>query len=577
MFFSEKSNNLILILIAAGVVVVLVTILICFIIKRNSKTTYLSKVDGMLNEINISNKPQLDAYINRLKNISINNDDFLDIYNQLSAQYEVLMNTDKEKLLTRQRGLKERILSEKRIRKPLLEQIKSLDNAILMYKKDISRIQNDLESFFKDGDELRVRLTGLQTQYQTIIDEIEKYSASISICKAELLSYLSDVEMHFDVFDNNISGARYKEAKKNLDNIEMLILNLYGHVETIAQYCNMIEVIIPQQMDELLNKNNELEKQGYVVSHARVNEFIENIKKILDGCKIQFKRLSFSDFADISYEIQSKFSEVHAHLDQEVVSRAELDSKYQEVKAKISKVESEFIKTKRQFHTMLEYYKLPVEINNRFVTFEKNATYITDLKREYEGYLIVKAKNPASFMLEKVSKMDSVCNEINDDIAYFINYFTEIKEYSESTYNKVKELLVALTKMVGVVRYNKCKPVYNKYIESVTKSISSLKDVHSLLMQKPIDIAILYEQFSNLVTTCEELQVVMQNDLDNYHLVEKCIVFANPLRFQFSEVDTLLMEIEKLFKDGNYKMAQEKLNYILNNYHPAAFDAFNGK
>ena len=109
MFFSEKSNNLILILIAAGVVVVLVTILICFIIKRNSKTTYLSKVDGMLNEINISNKPQLDAYINRLKNISINNDDFLDIYNQLSAQYEALMNTDKEKLLTRQRGLKERI------------------------------------------------------------------------------------------------------------------------------------------------------------------------------------------------------------------------------------------------------------------------------------------------------------------------------------------------------------------------------------------------------------------------------------------------------------------------------------
>ena len=43
-------------------------------------------------------------------------------------------------------------------------------------------------------------------------------------------------------------------------------------------------------------------------------------------------------------------------------------------------------------------------------------------------------------------------------------------------------------------------------------------------------------------------------------------------RIQFVELNTLLEEIEELFKNENYIQAQEKLNYILNNYHPAAFD-----
>ena len=69
---------------------------------------------------------------------------------------------------------------------------------------------------------------------------------------------------------------------------------------------------------------------------------------------------------------------------------------------------------------------------------------------------------------------------------------------------------------------------------------------------------------------------MINNDLENYNMVEKCIVFANPLRSQFVEVDKLLKEIEELFVEGDYIQAQEKLNYILNNYHPAAFDSFNG-
>ena len=54
-----------------------------------------------------------------------------------------------------------------------------------------------------------------------------------------------EIEMLFDVLDDNISAARYVEANKKVNKIEKMLINVYGNIETIAQYCEMIETVIP--------------------------------------------------------------------------------------------------------------------------------------------------------------------------------------------------------------------------------------------------------------------------------------------------------------------------------------------
>ena len=267
-------------------------------------------------------------------------------------------------------------------------------------------------------------------------------------------------------------------------------------------------------------------------------------------------------------------SEIHAHLDQEVMSTHELEEKYKIVNEKISIAETEFIKTKRQYATMQDFYKLPNEIHAKFNTFQGNATRLSDLKREFEGYIFVNAKHPASFMLEKVTAMDVLANAVMDDVNFLIKYFKNLKEFVEETYEKTNELSVNLTLSIGKVRKNKCRPVYFKYIEKVSTSLSVLKSINHLLTQKPIDIEKLYNEFTSVVNTSDELNHAIEVELNNYQIVEKSIIFTNSLRFSFVEVDKMLIEIEELFKNGDYKLAQDKLNYILNNYHPAAYDSF---
>ena len=577
MYFLTSDNNLFIVLACIGAAILLIGVGVFVFLKKNSKNSYLIKVDNFLKQIEVENQSQIEAYIARLKNISNKNEAYLQIHNQISMQFERLMTVEREKLLIRQKGLKERVVNEKKVRRGLAEQIRSFENAINQYKKEIKHIQTDLENYFKDGDALRIRLTNLQAQYQQINADIEKYSSSLSLCKKELVHYLADIEMYFDVFDDNLSAAKYKEADKNLQSIESLISNVYGYIETIAQYCNMIEEIIPQQLADLEEKNKNLDAKGYVVSHAKVPELVANIRSLLENSRNEFKHLCFGSFEEVSYEIQTKLSEVHAHLDQEVMAKHELDNKYRVVSEKVANSESEFIKTKRMFVSMLDYYRIPQDVHHKFAAFQQNSTILNDLKREYDSYIYVNDKHPASFMLEKVSKIDGICNNVTDDIDYFKNYFTKAREYVDNAFYTIEDLSATLILTIGKVRFNKCKVIYNKYIDAVNKSISALKSANNLLLQRPIDLELLYKTFSNIVAEATELNTTINNELENYQMVERCIVFANPLRFQFIEVEKMLNEIEVLFKNENYSQAQEKLNYILNNYHPAAYDALKSK
>ena len=572
MILANSNDYLWLYITIPAVIVLLIVTVVIFLIKKSGKKQYLVKLDALLEEIEVSNKSQLDAYISRLKTIANKNDAYVEIYNQLSAQLERLETVEREKLITRQKGLKDRVVSEK-IKKGLLDQIKSFENAVILYKKEIKRIKTDLENYFAEGDSLRVQLTELQNQYQQVKNDIVKYSNSLTLCKGRLEAYVSNLEVYFDMLDENILAARYKEANSKLEKIKSDLLNVYGSIETIAQYCNILEVVIPDQLVHLKDKNDELEQKGYVVINARVYETIENINNLLERTKAEFAVLNYSNFETVSNKISNKITEVHAKLDQEVMATQELDKKYAIVSEKNKTCDKEFIKTKRQFYSMQEFYKLPEEIVGRFNKFQSNATLLSSLNTEYSGFIYTDAKRSASYLLEKVANMDSLADTVFDDVDYFNKYFMNLKSYVDSIYSSVKELLTSLSLTIGKLRTLKCKRMYYKYIEEATKHLNLLKKYNEILFNKPIDISSL-EGFNELISSTNQLIDAIEVDISNYETVLKSIVFANPLRYQFKEVDTKLIEIEQLFKDGNYALAQEKLNYILNDYHQAAYASF---
>lgn len=572
LIFNLPTYGIILIAVAAVILLVVLTILIQKWISRKKLN---KKMDLLLKEIESEQKIPLENNLKRLNNIANNNEAYVNIYKETMEKFNELFNERRDHLSNWHHGLIDRISKEK-ITKKLLVQVRKLQDAIRIFQMDISTLQNHLDEIFKAGDNLRVRSTDLKEKFRIVNLDMEKYFPSLTICYDNLKTYVDDIEMLFDLFESNMSGAKYPEASKKLDDIEKRILPLYGNIEKIAQYNDIVLRILPDKLKELLDKNNEFEAEGYVVSHAKVKEFIANTQIILKQCESNFKKLSFGEFEEIVQEIYEKIDQVNLKLDQEVESKRSLEANYEPISEKIKTVETNFIKTKRHYTNMKEYYILPTEITDRFQLFEANATSLSDLKREYEGYIFVNTMNPASFMLEKLNVMDEKADDIIAEMNYFSSYFSNVKQMVESTYQNIDAISSDLIVALGMVRFNKCHSIYERYRSVIDSCLSELKNISTLLLEKPINITYIEKRYGPLINNVSETKNRMLNEMNTYLLVEKSMVFANPLRCQFTEADRLLTEAEQCFNQENYKEAQEKINYVLNNYHPAGYDNFSG-
>ena len=553
--------------------VIFITLMCVLIITLVRKKRFLKNIEEMKNIIEDDHHDFFQTYFNKLRRIAENNEKYQEIYQQMSTQGEKLLTTDKENLISQQILLSKRCKIEK-INKNLIETVKEFSITINQYKKDLNQLEESLINIFAASDKLRIRATELAKKYRSIQDDINTYQNSLQTCYENLLDFTMDIGGLFDFFEDYMKNGLYEEASKKLDQIEQKVYLCYGNIETIAQYNNMLTTIIPNQIKELEAKNLKLQEDGYVVSHARVDEFIANANKILDDCKIQFSQLYFADFKDFADEIQRKIAEVWQKLDDEVAAKKTLDDKYAIVNEKISQAENELIKTKRQFTTVNEYYKLSPDIIERYNNYVNNATNLSDLKREYQSYLFANTPNPATFMLEKENRMEELADSVLTDITFLTNHFKELKNFVEETYSQVDKLGALLITSLGMVRANKCNSVYNKYRPIFDSLINDLQNINNLLHEKPINIEHIHNLFGPLTNAIEENRVKMINEMKNYFTVEKCLIYANPLRLKFNDVDNILKEVEKCFVEGNYEEANEKLKYVLNNYHVDVYEAF---
>ena len=68
-----------------------------------------------------------------------------------------------------------------------------------------------------------------------------------------------------------------EDARKKIAKIEKLLSNVYGYIETIAQYCNMVEVVIPNQLIDLECRSKDFIKECVcIMQHQGGVQYVGN-------------------------------------------------------------------------------------------------------------------------------------------------------------------------------------------------------------------------------------------------------------------------------------------------------------
>lgn len=561
----------ILIIFLILLVIFLLALIVCFGNKRLRIKT-IKKTDFILDS---KDKKTIEMYLVKLKTICDNNPEYQNYYIDINSRFKTIFDTKNDLFKKRKANLLKK-LETKRFDKNLKNSYITFIKEIELYQKDINSLLKSCEEILKQDQDLRKKSVEIKQIFRELNNSIETFAENLKIISSSLKNYLTDIDVEFDLFESAMSQANYQDANNRLSSIENKINFLYGKIPNIASKCQIIENIIPEKLELLKDKNENLLKQDYVVMHLRIKDLVTIINDRLDIITNNYRNLNFEGFDDDIIEIENKISEASLALDDEVASKINFDNHYQEVIDKIKKLETEFLKIKRQYTSVLEYYYLDEEIINRFNIFQLRATSLSDQKREFESYIIVNARNPYSFMIKKMNDLSSLFSFVEEECHFFEQYFHDLKSYVENTYEKITKLSKSIIVCKGYVRKNKLNNILYKYNQQLDKYLNDLKIIIDKLYIKPINVSDIKNNFSVLEQNIENICIEITNEVNDALLATKAILFANQLRDQFIDLDNGLTNAEMLFEKEEYKKCANMVVELLKKYHPVAYNILRG-
>ena len=521
-------------------------------------------------------KNLIELDFKRIEVIASANDQYVAEYESIKEQYEKLLIQDYQQLSDRKDTLITRFHSNK-LNKDIYEFTKQYEKDVSNYHKKTLELYERCERIFEPGIPLREKGVQLKEIYREILDDLDYYHASLTLCLDAFKAFLDSIEVQFDQLENLLNTAYYEKAKEVLQNINDDLMLVHGRISKIAEYNTIVTKLLPERLEELLNKDVQLTFSGYFISHLKIKELVATIYNMLDIIKGNFAKLKFGGFEEQYAEIEEKLTLLTDALENEISCKINFDEHYKEVLHQAQIVEADFIKVKRQYNEAKEYYHMDDIIEQRFVKFQNAAAHLSDKKREFEGFIFSNSRNPYSFMVQKMNLIQLENQEIEGEIQFFNQYFIDMKQYAEETYLKEHELTCQLIQTVGFVRQNNLDIILDFYQNEIQAAFSSLQKIREELKLKPIRISYIKEQFNSIQGNVLDLIQLIKQREQEANLAAQSIIYANQLRSEFNQVDQLLKEAESNYAQQNYKETAEMVIQILKEYHPVAYQMLGGK
>lgn len=556
-----------------GTLVLVFVIFLTFKIKKGMCINKIKNIDKILDN---ENNATVQMYLVKIKAICKSNFEYQPIYNELKAKADLLFVTKNEAFKKRKVTLLKQIKSGKS-RKNTKENIQTFFNEINLYEKEVHSLIESCEDILKQESDLRKRSTKIKSLFQELHDTIDNYAENLTIIMSTLQNYVNDMEMEFDLYESAMNNANYQDATNRLNSIENKLNRIYGKIEDYAKKCNIVGKVIPEKVEKLVQKNDDLLKKNYYVMHLRIKDLAAIIHNRLEKICSNFKSLNFEGFEEDIIEIEEKINEFSLALDEEIASKINFDSHSQEVLNKAKKLEQDFIKIKRTYSSALEYYAFDEELKKRFDSFQVRATKLSDQKREFESYIFVNARNPYSFMIKKMKDLDELSAFVNSEIRYFEQIMQDYKDCVEDIHGKITKLCKNIIVCKGYARKNKMNNILLKNESDLNQYIHDLENIIHMLYQKPICVSKIKNTFLPLKQKIEELCIDITNNVNDALLATKAMLFANQIRDQFQELDQKLEQAEMLYNMEDYQKCAMMVVDLLKIHHPSAYNILGDK
>ena len=536
-----------------------------FVISRNHKKRQVRDLENKYSYLDALLIGQDSQYIHRLEIISRTNLLYVDKYEEYSLRFKEIYDNDDRFAESSVRQLNA-LINNKQY-KHIKIVINDAKKAIAAFEEKVNRLDEDLYKLIKPEEDSRQSILQLKETYRRLKQSFYGSVSEIDLVSTSFIKVFDKLDVSFANFETLIESAEYEEAQALIPVITKVIVAIEDALNDLPNLCIYVTNVVPEKIDEIVNKYKSIEKQGLPLYNLGFNTKLEKWNADLNACKEKLSNLDSRGVMASLNKIQDDIVAMDALLDSEVENKNYFTTNSEKMDLKVMEIQKSYLKLCAVLPEVRQIYMIDesqeVELENLKVIMNNLDTS----KRTLDGFIHSSTKQPYSTLKMKLDDLSSNYDMAYSGILNFKTYLDSLKKKSEEAYDLVFVYYYRAKNIEMILREMNVPEFANHYVEKINSCYNLLNDIDILIKIKPIDVNGVSEKVEELKNLANNMFDEIENKAREMQLAESAIVYANRDRNHQADVHRRLNGLEKTFFEGDFETAYHDANGLYRTTH----------
>lgn len=518
----------------------------------------------------ILNNSNIEAKINKVKQISENNEDYVSIYNEMNQKYTELINTYSLEMDIKFNRI-DTLIADKEY-KNIKEELEEIETAINDYEKELFKIDQEISKVTEKENELIGVVVPLKEKFRSLKAHFYEHKEELSVCNKVFEEKINEVEKNIASLENKLENGFYKQAEELTRELTNDIVFYENHLEKMPKIVSFSMQVLPKRLEQAVSKYQRMKEEGYPLFSIKATTIEEKIKNSLEEIRIRFISFNYEDInesiKDVAYEIEN----LNEALEKEVIARENFNLYIDTVYSTIDEIGKRFLKAKRDTNSIQGVFLITEQKYNELMMLENQIHILNRIKMELDAYIHSATKQPYSILTNKMGELAEYGSEVEEKLNAYQTYIVSLKNDTEYSYDKVNKYSMEITTLYNTLLGLNHKVLSVIYEEEYENVCDLIQTINKSITTKPVDVSSINVSLQSLINSAEKLLQDMKNSLKMYNMAQNIIIFTNKYRSSFTTVNEVLNRAEIHFDNGEFEFAIDSVSEVLQEVHPKAYE-----
>lgn len=553
-------------LIIATVIVLFLVLLYLFVIKRSNRRKAIRDLEKRYSDIHDHLTGNVEQSINRINFISQKNMVYVQLHEQFVKEYDdILQNQDKSTYIAITQ-LKSLVLEKKY--HGIKSIIDSCKTTLSEFSKRVSSLDERLVKILQKDEECRQQAVTLQRQYREVKEKYSEYLIELKLVEKSFEKIFEKIDRYFQEFEDLSNSAQYEESEEKLPTISKVLTALDEALVDLPSLCTLANTVLPNRIDELGKRYQEMEKEHYPLHHLKVNLAIEEFNNDLESIKTRLSNFQLDGIKEESDQIEDRIIAFFRAFEVEKEAKVFFNQNCEEIYNSTYNLEKHFLKLKRMIPGFKDIYVIKANYLEDLEAVQNDINNLGNIKRDLDTYIHSSTKQPYSILVRKLHDLQEERTRINEVINDFQKYLTSLKKDSEYAFKYISTKFVALKKAQALLREIGVSSYKETLVIRFEKAYYYLDTIGELIKSKPLDVQAINDNLAIVVEIIAPLIKEVEEQSSQRKYAEDSIVYANQYRQEFYDVRQVLARAERSFNEGDFTRTIDETVKIIKKMRP---------